>query len=280
MTIPFEPPDDATPEPAPEPPEQWAAQGPQETQRVSPVPSPNHYSDPWAAPAPSGFGYNSAVHPAPPPVPAWTPTPTNGLATSGMVLGIVAACLFWVPVVNGVLAILAIVLGGVGWAKSRQLNGLGKGKGITGVVLGVVTLVGWFVFWAAVLGSAGTAASTAIAAAPDSTYTAPSAAEAATTDTSPAPLTAKDVKLAVKTISKDCFDGYGCNVTLEISNTWRTAPQSGDRYQITYKLTGGTEPVEGTIYTTDGGTERSSEFITTRRASAKVKVVVTDVTRL
>lgn len=63
----------------------------------------------------------------------------NGLAVSGMVLGIIGVVLFWIPVIGWILAILAIVFGGIGIAKAN--NGApGKGMAVAGLVLGIVSI--------------------------------------------------------------------------------------------------------------------------------------------
>ena len=63
----------------------------------------------------------------------------NGLAIAGLVCGVVGILFF-----NVVLGPLAIIFGGVGWAKAN--NGARyKGMAIAAVVLGVVDLVIFFV---------------------------------------------------------------------------------------------------------------------------------------
>jgi len=82
---------------------------------------------------------------------AYTPEPThepepkrgNGFAITALVLGIIAAVLAFIPVVNlvsFVLAIAAIVFGVVGLIASGRRR-TGKGMSITGIVLGVIALV-------------------------------------------------------------------------------------------------------------------------------------------
>jgi len=54
-----------------------------------------------------------------------------------MVLGILGVVLFWLPVVGFAMAIVAVVLGGVGLSRAN-LGGGGRGQAIAGLVLGVV----------------------------------------------------------------------------------------------------------------------------------------------
>ena len=75
--------------------------------------------------------------------------PSNGMATAALVLGIVAiVCGVWSPLpILGLVAagtgfipaVLAIVLGHLGVRQSRTL-GIGHGAGMTGLVLGYVTV--------------------------------------------------------------------------------------------------------------------------------------------
>lgn len=92
--------------------------------------------------------------------------PSNGMAVTAMVLGIVAISVgFWsvIPILGLVAAffafvpgLLAIIFGVVGRTKSVALGGVGRGQAITGIVLGSVTLgiivlttAGW-VMWTTV----------------------------------------------------------------------------------------------------------------------------------
>lgn len=78
---------------------------------------------------------------APPPQYPQQPHPQqkNGLAVTAMVLGIIAVPGICLPIANWILAILAIIFGGVGLRKSNQ-GAPGKGMAIAGLVLGVIML--------------------------------------------------------------------------------------------------------------------------------------------
>lgn len=67
---------------------------------------------------------------------AGTSRPVDGLAVTGMILGIVAALLCWVPVIGAVLAILAIIFGGIGISKK-----ISTGMAVTGLVLGIIAFL-------------------------------------------------------------------------------------------------------------------------------------------
>ena len=80
----------------------------------------------------------------------------NGLATAGMVLGIIALAIVWIPVLGLAALPVALVgtpLAGVGFARSKR-SGVGKGAAIAGLVLGIVALIMFFVImgaWSAAL---------------------------------------------------------------------------------------------------------------------------------
>jgi hypothetical protein len=79
----------------------------------------------------------------------------NGMATGGMVVGIIAAALSLIPVVGLMALPLALVgapLSGVGFVRSRT-TGLGRGAAITGIATNVVALTLWAA-WAFVWGAA------------------------------------------------------------------------------------------------------------------------------
>ena len=64
---------------------------------------------------------------------------SSGLATAGMVLGIIGAVLSFIPIINNIaffIGILALIFGIIGIVKKT-----GKGKAIAGVVLGILSIV-------------------------------------------------------------------------------------------------------------------------------------------
>lgn len=82
-----------------------------------------------------------APYPGPP-----APGPTkgsNGLATAGFVLGLLGLLGSWIPVLNIlsiILAVVGIVFGAIGLARSTRANG-GRGLAIAGLVLGALGIV-------------------------------------------------------------------------------------------------------------------------------------------
>ncbi len=68
------------------------------------------------------------------------PGPGNGLATAGMILGILGLALCWIPFFGWILAVVGIVLGAIGWSKANK-GARGKGMAIAGVVCGVVGIL-------------------------------------------------------------------------------------------------------------------------------------------
>lgn len=69
-----------------------------------------------------------------------TSQPSNGPATAGMVFGILGVVLLWVPVVGFVLAILAVVFGGLGLGRANTGGG-NKGQAIAGLILGSAGII-------------------------------------------------------------------------------------------------------------------------------------------
>lgn len=88
-----------------------------------------------------------------------TPEPTpaigadNGIGTAGGVLGIIGICLAWVPFLGGILGVLATVFGAIGYSRSRKGTASNGGFALTGLILGVITIV----FWPVMLGIAAAA---------------------------------------------------------------------------------------------------------------------------
>ena len=64
---------------------------------------------------------------------------SSGLATAGMVLGIIGAVLSFIPIINNIaffIGILALIFGIIGIVKKA-----GKGKAIAGIALGILSIV-------------------------------------------------------------------------------------------------------------------------------------------
>jgi hypothetical protein len=100
--------------------------------------------------------YNELRETPAPPVPvsvvALPESVKNGLATPGMVLGIIGLSISWIPFLGFFslpLGILATVFGGVGVSKANKLGGLKKGQAIAGIVTGVLAILVWILILAA-----------------------------------------------------------------------------------------------------------------------------------
>lgn len=79
----------------------------------------------------------------------------NGFAITALVLGIVGFLLGWTGVIGLIIGILALIFGILGVVKHQS-----KGMGVTGIVLGGLTVafaLVWMLFIAAFIGTAGTA---------------------------------------------------------------------------------------------------------------------------
>jgi Domain of unknown function (DUF4190) len=90
------------------------------------------------------------INPLPPtsdpqvnPYPAALSTPSNGMGVTGLVTGIIGACLAWLPGIGFILGVLGIVFGSIGWHYAKQGRATNKGMAIAGVILGVLAVAFW-----------------------------------------------------------------------------------------------------------------------------------------
>lgn len=96
---------------------------------------------------PYGYGYGypgQAYYPAAPGAgpgygwPGMPMGPSNGMGTTGLVLGIVSAvgfCLWPVAIITG---ILAVIFGGIGRGKARRGEATNGGQALAGIICGAV----------------------------------------------------------------------------------------------------------------------------------------------
>ncbi|MFE5945658.1 DUF4190 domain-containing protein [Streptomyces sp. NPDC056480] len=135
-----------------------------------PAATPGAYGYP-AADTSGGYGYPSAVTPPPAPTGSgygypgypsaggypgqagWQQSPSNGMGTASMVLGIIAVAGFCMYGLGVVLGILALIFGIIGIKKCGRGEATNRGMAIAGIVLGAIgTLVSavflGFVIWA------------------------------------------------------------------------------------------------------------------------------------
>ncbi len=78
--------------------------------------------------------------PAPPAYGGYPQRQTNGIATAGLVCGIIGLVLFWFPIVGMVLAVLGVIFGGIGLSKANK-GAPNKGLAIAGLVCGAVAIL-------------------------------------------------------------------------------------------------------------------------------------------
>lgn len=95
----------------------------------------------------------------PPAQPVYVTAPSNGLATAALVLGIIGTVLAFIPFIGGFGAFLggvAIALAIAGFIVSRK-HGVGRGKSIAGLVLGLASIIIFFMVTAATVAAVDTA---------------------------------------------------------------------------------------------------------------------------
>ena len=68
------------------------------------------------------------------------PRPTSGECVAGMVLGIIAVVISWIPFA-GLIGVIGLILSIVGMRKARAEGRNGYGMGVTGLVCSIVALV-------------------------------------------------------------------------------------------------------------------------------------------
>lgn len=81
---------------------------------------------------------------------AYPPQPphskTSGFAVTALVTGIVGLVFSWVPLLDLVLAIVAVTFGALGWHYASTRGQAGKGMAIAGLVMGILTAVLFVIF--------------------------------------------------------------------------------------------------------------------------------------
>ena len=75
--------------------------------------------------------------------------PGNGLGVAGFVTGLLGLIFCWVPALGVLLAVLGVILGGVGIATGKK-KGAPTGLAIAGLVLGIIALIPAIVIMSAV----------------------------------------------------------------------------------------------------------------------------------
>jgi hypothetical protein len=97
-------------------------------------------------PQPVPYGTYSQPFPQPyvaayPPQPYFGPRPSSGLATAGLVFGILGLVGFWIPVGDVLLSGLGVLFSGMGLAQTRGDLVSGRGRAIGGLVCGIIGLI-------------------------------------------------------------------------------------------------------------------------------------------
>ncbi|SEC37391.1 DUF4190 domain-containing protein [Streptomyces sp. TLI_105] len=99
------------------------------------------YGYPTAAPTPpttSGYGYPG--HPGYG-QPGWQQSPSNGMGTTAMVLGIIAVAGFCMYGLGVILGILALIFGIIGMKKAARGEATNRGMALAGVILGSIGIL-------------------------------------------------------------------------------------------------------------------------------------------
>ena len=79
---------------------------------------------------------------------------SNGMATAGMILGIVALALMWMwclPFIPIIIGVVGLILSILGMKKAKQLNGAGAGKAKVGLICSILGIAVPVVIWIIVL---------------------------------------------------------------------------------------------------------------------------------
>jgi hypothetical protein len=80
--------------------------------------------------------------------------PGNGLGVAGFVTGLLGLIFCWVPALGIILALLGVIMGGVGIATGKK-KGASIGLAIAGLVLGIIALIPAIVILSAAASIAG-----------------------------------------------------------------------------------------------------------------------------
>lgn len=97
-------------------------------------------------------------------------------------------------------------------------------------------------------------------------------------------LTASDFQTTVKIKSKDCFEGYGCNLVYEVQVAVDKPKLAKDdhSYEVTYEVKGNKDGVQtGTVtIDPDGAYSQYDEVATTKSRGSKLVPHITTIERL
>lgn len=63
------------------------------------------------------------------------------MAVAGLVMGIIALVLCWVPFLNWIMSLLGIIFGALGMSKANRIGGRGKGMAVAGLICAILGVV-------------------------------------------------------------------------------------------------------------------------------------------
>ncbi|MFF4489004.1 DUF4190 domain-containing protein [Streptomyces sp. NPDC001544] len=111
--------------------------------QYAPVPPPPISPDgpgqlPYGYPGQPGYGYPAGHGYG---WPGTQPTPSNGMGTAALSLGILAALCFWLWPLAIVLGVLAVIFGVIGRGKARRGEATNGGQSLAGIICGAAGLV-------------------------------------------------------------------------------------------------------------------------------------------
>lgn len=98
------------------------------------APAPQQAPQPSYQPVVPSYAQPTQPVMIPSPVPA---ARSNGIAIAGMIMGIIALCLFWFPGVGSLFATLGLIFSIIGVARK---NARSKGCAITGLILSILAM--------------------------------------------------------------------------------------------------------------------------------------------
>ena len=135
---------------------------------VSPMQAPGAQPDqaPAAPPEPAlvvlpGQAPPYQAYPVQPPIgmpvqPIFYAPSLDGACVTGMILGIITLVIFWFPFISWILGILAMIFSAVGMKTVKDNPGVrtGYGMGVTGLVTGIIGIIGSTIVFIAVVATA------------------------------------------------------------------------------------------------------------------------------
>lgn len=200
-----------------------------------------------------------------------TAAPRNGFGVTALVLGIVGVVFSWVPVLGGILAILALVFGALGYSRARKGEATNSGMAIAGLILGAIAFVIQVIVFAAVGSAVNQADRDLRGIGSQGAPLAVNQEASSTPALAPLPEPSQfDIK--VKILRKQCFGSAGCNVTYQVDPAYTgTAPLPQRTMTVVYEVSGGESGPATNNFTIDGDGKASyptQEFASTGSSKA------------